>query len=311
MIPANKLTTEKFIERAIAVHGERFDYSNTVYIDFNSKLEIICLIHGNFYQLPNSHLRGHGCKKCAMELVQGKNKSNTSEFIEKANLIHKNKYDYTQVVYEGNNKKVKIICFQHGSFLQTPGNHLANHGCDKCIKEELSKLLSSNTEDFIKKANIVHNNFYNYSEVIYKNTHKQVIVICNLHGSWLITPANHLTGYGCPTCGLGRNISNPEILWLNSLNIPKEYRHKTIKLKNTRIVADAYDPNTNTIYEFFGDFYHGNPLKFNSDDINPKLKISYGQLHEKTLRKINNIKTNGYNLMFIWESEWENQQKKI
>lgn len=117
-------------------------------------------------------------------------------------------------------------------------------------------------------------------------------------------PANHLTGYGCPKCGLGRNISKSEILWLDSLNIPEQYRHQNVLINRNRIIADAYNPQTNTIYEFLGDFYHGNPVKFSADDINPKLKITYGQLYQKTLDRLNMITEAGYNLVTIWENEW-------
>ena len=59
-----KLTTEEFIERAREVHGDRYDYSQTVYRKSKETVDIICPIHGLFQQTAISHLCGHGCYKC-------------------------------------------------------------------------------------------------------------------------------------------------------------------------------------------------------------------------------------------------------
>ena len=59
-----KLTTEKFIEKARAVHGDTYDYSKTQYVRSMEKVCITCPEHGDFWQVPTSHLRGVGCPKC-------------------------------------------------------------------------------------------------------------------------------------------------------------------------------------------------------------------------------------------------------
>ena len=51
------------------------------------------------------------------------------DFIEKANLVHNNKYDYSLVEYKGNKTKIKIICKLHGVFEQMPMNHLKKQEC--------------------------------------------------------------------------------------------------------------------------------------------------------------------------------------
>jgi len=83
-----KITTEEFIQRAIKIHKNKYDYSETAYVGSEEKLKIICLIHGNFYQHPNNHLKGHGCSKCV-----GLSKLTTESFLNKSKLIHGNKYD--------------------------------------------------------------------------------------------------------------------------------------------------------------------------------------------------------------------------
>ena len=53
-----------FIERAKAVHGDKYDYSKVEYINMHHKVLIICPVHGLFEQLPQPHLKGQGCPEC-------------------------------------------------------------------------------------------------------------------------------------------------------------------------------------------------------------------------------------------------------
>jgi hypothetical protein len=124
-IPSNTLL---FIEKARTVHGNKFDYSTTQYQRSNQKVTIICLIHGEFFQTPSKHLEGHGCRQCQYD----DKRSDRDIFIVKAHQIH-GRYDYSKVLYQSHNKcKVKIVCPDHGMFLQTISNHLTGHGCPFC-----------------------------------------------------------------------------------------------------------------------------------------------------------------------------------
>ena len=125
-------TTEQFIIDAKSIHGDKYDYSLVDYINNKSKVKIICPTHGEFEQIPYSHLSGKGCPKCKGDKSRILNQSNTEEFINKADKIHDNKYDYSLVEYENARTKVKIICHVHGEFEQTPASHLSGHGCPKC-----------------------------------------------------------------------------------------------------------------------------------------------------------------------------------
>lgn len=137
-----------FIEKSIKIHGNKYEYTHCNYINAHTKIEIICKLHGSFWQLPLNHLKGKGCSKCTNNC-----KSTLEEFIYKSNLIHKNKWDYSNSIYINDITKVEIICKQHGSFLQTPRSHLNNSGCPKCSlsKGELKILnfLQNNKIDFI------------------------------------------------------------------------------------------------------------------------------------------------------------------
>ena len=127
-------------------------------------------------------------------------KTTTPEFIEKAKVIHGNKYDYSKVDYKGNAKNVEIICKIHGPFIKSPANHLKGQGCPICALKERNKKLSSNTEDFIERAKELHGEKYDYSKVNYKNSTTKVEIICPKHGPFLQVHSSHLAGNGCDKC---------------------------------------------------------------------------------------------------------------
>ena len=196
----NQLTTDKFIEKAKAVHGNEYDYSKVEYTNNYTKVCIICPKHGEFWQTPMKHLIGRGCPKCALINRALHKTSSTSEFIEKAKAIYVDKYDYSKVEYKSSSQKVCIICPKHGEFWQTPNNHLRGHGCTKCQYETLHELYANNTEDFIKKAKAIHGDKYDYSKTVYKNISTKICITCPIHGEFWQRPDNHLQGKGCPKC---------------------------------------------------------------------------------------------------------------
>jgi hypothetical protein len=129
-----------------------------------------------------------------------------NEFIEKSNLIHNNKYDYSLVEYKNNYTKIKIICPIHGIFEQTPSNHIhAKQDCPMCYGNKKMTI-----KEFIKKSNLIHNNKYNYSLVEYKNNYTKIKIICPIHGIFEQKPINHLVQkQGCMLCA-GKNKKTTE-----------------------------------------------------------------------------------------------------
>ena len=191
------MKTEDFIEKAKQVHNDKYDYSKTEYVNCHTKVCIICPEHGEFWQLPNVHLRGSGCMKCGLEKIREKNRSKHTfeEFIQKANKIHNNKYDYSKAEYVDTKTKICIICPEHGEFWQAPYAHLKGNKCPECFIDSKK----SNKEEFIKKAREIHGDKYDYSKVEYVNSHTKVCIICPEHGEFWQTPNNH-SKYGCPEC---------------------------------------------------------------------------------------------------------------
>ena len=202
-----RLTTIEFIEKARKIHEDKYDYSKVEYMNAITKVCIICPEHGEFWQTPNTHLNGSGCKKC-----DNKKKATTIEkFIEKARSVHGDKYDYSKVKYNNNKDKVCVICPEHGEFWQTPNTHLKGNGCPKCgllINAEHHK---DDTDSFIKKAKLIHSNKYDYSKVNYVDSYTEVCIICPEHGEFWQKPNGHLSGSGCYKC-VGRNKTTEEFI---------------------------------------------------------------------------------------------------
>ena len=126
-----QLDTASFIEKAKDIHNDKYDYSKVNYINADTQIIIICREHGEFTQIPDFHInRKCGCPKCSNNV-----KLDLSEFVEKSNKIHGNKYDYSKVEYNNNRNHIIIICKKHGEFSQIPFLHLLKHGCPNCINK--------------------------------------------------------------------------------------------------------------------------------------------------------------------------------
>lgn len=268
-----KLTIEEVIERARAAHGDRYGYSDSEYLGYQEKMLILCMIHGIFWQTPDNHFHGKGCSDCNGGVVLTK-----EIFIEKANKIHNNKYDYSNVDYKGSKKLVEIICKTHGSFFQIPSSHLRRRGCKKCAIE----LRISNTEEFIEKANECHNYKYDYKNVNYTDSRDKVEIICKFHGLFLQTPNCHLQGKGCPDC---KNYIKENICRdiLQNLFSDKFRTERPDFLRNIltghNLELDCYNENLKLALEYngkqhyeFTPHFHKNEEEFNNQLYRDELK---------------------------------------
>jgi len=126
---SHQLTTEDFIKKAKAIHGDLYDYSKVSYINSKADVTIGCSQHGWYKQAPHNHLRGRVCRQCAGNITY-----TTEEFITKAKEVHKDLYDYSKVNYVSSHTKITIGCKEHGDFKQAPHKHLASQGCPVCAK---------------------------------------------------------------------------------------------------------------------------------------------------------------------------------
>lgn len=192
---SKEITTQDFIRRAREVHGDKYDYSKSVYVSATTDLTIICPIHGEFQQRPANHNSGRGCRECA-----GNKPLTVEKFVERAQAVHENRYDYSQVKFEGIENKITIICREHGPFQQRVMVHLKGFNCPKCGRAQVADKLSHSLDRFIQDARAAHGDKYDYSEVEYVNALTNVKIICPEHGAFLQKPANHVRGISCSKC---------------------------------------------------------------------------------------------------------------
>lgn len=307
--PLNKKwTTKTFIEACAKVHENRYNYDKVEYTKGQNKIIITCLVHGDFPQIARNHLNlKHGCPQCANISSALKQRFTTDQFIENARAIHGDKYDYSKVEYVRCDTDVTIICPIHGDFVQKPYDHV--NRCSQCLK--CSNHYSPSNEEFIENAKEVHGDKYEYTKVNYTNCDTPVIITCKKHGNFEQTPYVHVNmRCGCPKCGC-IGYSKSQVEWLTFVekfygisihhigNSAQEYR-----IKDTYWRADGYCEETNTIYEYHGSYYHGDPKLYEPGIVNAINQKTMGSLYEKTLMREKKIKELGYNLVVMWESEW-------
>ena len=216
-----RLTTEDWIRRSIEFHGEKYDYSKSIYTRGDEKIIIICPDHGEQLQRAESHWK-YGPRCCSGSKISSSKVSNASEFIEKARRKYGEKYDYSHVDYVNSHTDVIIVCPIHGMFEQRPANHINSKGiggCLDCSLELKSKKLRMPIEIFIKKVSQIHNNNYDYSKVKYNNMNDNIEVICKEHNSFFPRASMHLyQKTGCPDCAYsGFNPNQPGYFYVHEI----------------------------------------------------------------------------------------------
>ena len=277
-----------FLAKSEAVHGNRYDYSEVKYVNNKVKIKIICGLHGLFEQRPSSHLRGAGCPTCSLKQRSDKatnNRSNTAEFIQKAEKVHNKFYNYSKTKYIKALAKVQIVCPIHGIFEQKANAHLNGQGCPKCRGG-----VRLTTAVFVENATKIHNSKFDYSLVEYVNSLSKVKIICPIHGVFEQTPHDHLSGRGCSNCGaVGFKYNLPGLLYYMIFKHNNEYYFKIgitnrtikkrfVKSDRIKIVAirfcefgngkDAYDKEQKILKEYKDYIYNGDNriLKYNEDN---------------------------------------------
>lgn len=183
-------------------------------------------------------------------------KLTTDEFIRKAILIHKNKYDYTLSIYNGSQSPITIICPIHGKFYQKANNHLNGSNCYKCGLYSNPQLQRDTQDDFIKKAVSIHKNRYDYSNISYINSQTKVQIQCNkCLKTFKQIPADHLRGTGCPICNQSKGeLKILDFLQQNNIQFifQKAFNNCRNPITNRKLKYDFYIPSKNILIEFDG-----------------------------------------------------------
>jgi hypothetical protein len=275
-----KYDRSEFIRRANVKHDNKYDYSLTDYKNSRDKIKIICPIHGVFEQMPYNHLQGKGCHFCSRN-----QKSNYENFSKQANIVHNFKYEYPDKNYTNSVTKINILCKNHGLFSQTPGNHLNGVGCPKCSGNKRLTI-----QEFIKAANIKHNNLYYYPDLNYKRYDDEIEIGCYRHGVFKQIVRNHLSGRGCQTCRNSKGeLLIKQILDVNNIRYKQQYKFNDLKhkdlLKFDFAVIDDVE-NVKYLIEFNGEQHYKFKTKFHKSQDNfitnqyrDSLKIDYCLKH--------------------------------
>lgn len=229
-------------------------------------------------------------------------------------------------VTQCSDKRARFLCDEHGEW-ETPIKVVAKMGCGcpKCgDKIGSEKQIMSNAE-FIKRCQAKYPDMFIYDRTQYAKYKDYVTITCKKHGDFQTTPrwllGNKVT-YGCPTCadinGRASNCSKVQIEWLHhmekELNCTIQHMYNggeyIITTGESQFKADGYCHETNTVFEFHGDFWHGNPNVYPNNMIHPVKKLTMGAIYKKTLEREQAIRNAGYNLVVIWERDWVKMQKK-
>lgn len=208
-----RLTQEEFIRRAREKHGDKYDYSKVRYVNSSTPVTIVCPIHGDFEQRPDSHLQGKGCLRCGVDKTH--QLKPFEWFLKRAHEIHGDKYDYSQVKWGKVMDKITIVCPEHGPFEQTANGHLnSRQGCPKCGLKKLGANKRHSLEEFLRLAKEKHGDKYDYSQVTkYVNGSTPVTIICKTCGQpFEQKPKMHINGHGCTHCANNKPIGTEEFI---------------------------------------------------------------------------------------------------
>jgi Zn finger protein HypA/HybF involved in hydrogenase expression len=268
--------TSSFVKECMDLRGNLYDYSLVDYKNNKTKVKIICKNHGVFEQTPNNHLsKKQQCPKCSDFYFEIKNQENCILDFEK---IHGKKYDYSKVKYNGNKVKVEIICPNHGSFFQTPNNHLKGQHCPNCIKKS--------NFDFINQSNLIHNNKYIYTNTNYINDRSKVKIECFSHGIFEQRAGSHFSGIGCPKCRESKGERTIRI-FLEENKIDYFYNYSFPNCLFTKPLRfDFYLPKYNTCIEFDGE-QHYKSIKFFGGKTGLNKRIKRDKIKTEFCKKTN------------------------
>lgn len=282
---SRKLTTEQWVDKAKVTHGDKYDYSMSVYTKKGNKIKIICRKHGVFEQIAADHTNGSNCPLCVRE-VSGPKRISKDEIIARGNKKHGGKYTYHSETIMDMSSKMKITCSEHGDFWQSPSSHCTTgQGCPECKKGG-----RYTTETFVRKM-VKQGSTYDYSKTEYVGANSKIIVTCEKHGDFFPCAFQHGYGVGCPKCShVGPSSAEYEIAELIG---PK------VEMSNREIISpqelDLVRHDLKLAVEFNGTFFHSLDKKAKGYHRNKRL------MAEKA----------GYRLISVSEEDWKTRKHQV
>lgn len=289
-----------------------------------------CGQHGIFDSRPKFfRYTKYGCEKCSYDIRSRKynenennKKYNKKYFEEKFKTLEFMKNDYT-IEYIKNSRKINLICSKHGLSERFP-HQASDTGCLNCRRDYKQKnkeeekaniidgRIKANQKRSIKILDIKKQIFdkfgdeYEYDFSEYKTKKSLITVKCKKHGEYKTKFSDYISNfYGCRSCSnSGTSIS--ERNWLIENNI-KTFQFRIKYDDNRYYFVDGYDEKTNTVYEYLGDYWHGNLKLYDSEYLNKQSKKTMGELFDATEKRFVKINELEYNIVYIWESSNESK----
>ncbi len=202
-IKNQRYSSQGFINSVRTVHPNKYDYSRVNYVNSQTKVEIICPIHGSFNMKPNSHYNGQGCPKCGRIDAKNNIALDYSVFIERAELVHHNLYVYQKDTYVNYTTKMIMFCDEHGFFEQTPHSHISmKTGCPKCGILNTSKKNQIGWDAVHDLFLVAHGDKYEYDQSTFVDVSSKMKIKCQQHGWFTQKPYSHYGGSGCNKCAV-------------------------------------------------------------------------------------------------------------
>ena len=195
---SQKLTTEEFIKRAREVHGDKYDYSKVEYVNSTTKVCIICPEHGEFWQKPGSHMKGHGCARCASDANAAKMRIWTEEKCHEEASRYKDMKSFRTQSEDAYNAALKHHWLKNYTWL--------SYKID--VSKPKKKRQSYTQEEIIKKLRSIFGDRYSYEKVEYKAMKVPITLVCHErdadgveHGEFSMRPDNIFSSnQACPKC---------------------------------------------------------------------------------------------------------------
>jgi len=228
-----KLSKNEQLKRVNKIHNNFYNYDR---FDFNKptnhKSTITCPIHGDFKQKMNKHMLGQGCPKCGV-IKRVKNRQKNNHFyIDKLKTKYGGEVDFSNSVYKGYHKNIEYLCVKHNIISKKKYHRLLNDNESLCPLCKIEKLKLTH-DDFLKRANNIHNNKYKYPEK-YKSHKDKMKIICPIHGEFIKITNLHLSGQGCPKCSkIIQPIYNSYVYIIRLFNKKEDF----IKIGITRSIS--------------------------------------------------------------------------
>lgn len=245
-----RYTTSEIREELYNIYGDRYDFSNSLYINARTPIKVVCKTHGEFERSLKSLRKGIGCPECRKKEIM----KSFEDFINDSIKVHGKKYKYIE--YNGDKKKIPIICPIHGKFMMTPNSHLNGQGCPKCGYELNASKKRTGKEKTINKFKEIYGELYDYKlwKDAYTNIGKKIPIICKKHGVFYKTIHAHLQGQGCPVCRMSKLENSIRMLLLEEgISFEQQKKFKWLKRKKKgELKLDFFLPEYNIAIECQG-----------------------------------------------------------